>query len=71
MGYPHFHCTCNIFYSASLHLRELCAQEDQILILMKNIHFQTWINCLLSFGSLGNHKNTNVYKRKIVGICKE
>lgn len=69
MGYPHFYCTCNIFYSASMHLRELCAQEHKMLILMKNIRFQTWINFLLSFGSLGRHANTNVYKRKVVGIC--
>lgn len=69
MGYPHFYCTCNIFYSATMHLRGPCAQEDQVLILMKTLPFQSWINFLLSFGSLGNHQTTNVYKRIVVGIC--
>lgn len=59
-----------------LHLKYLlfCQHASQralctVLIVMKTIPFQSWINFLLSFGSLGNHKNTNVYKRKVVGIC--
>lgn len=69
MGYPHFYCNYNIFFSASMHLRELCAQEDHVLILMKTITFQSWVNFLISFGSMSNHKNTNVYKKKVVGVC--
>lgn len=61
----------NIFFSASMHLRELYAQEDQVLILIKTITFQSWINFLLSFGFMSNHKDTNVYKRKVVGLCNQ
>lgn len=66
MVYPHFYCTWNIFYSASMHLRELYAQYWSS---WKLSLFSLGLIFLLSFGSLGNHKNTNVYKRKVVGIC--
>lgn len=70
MEYPHSHCTCSVFSSVSAHLTELCGQPDQVLILMKTIPFSfLGLIFILSFGSLGNHKNASVYRRKVAGLC--
>jgi len=70
MGYPHSLCMCNVFSSVSTCLTELCEQPDQVLILLKTTPFSfLGLIFFLSFGSLGNQKNTSVYRRKVAGVC--